>query len=268
MPDNFNKYELAFRAWPILIRCAKKGITISYEDLASKIGTHYRPIRFVLDVIQYYCLDKHYPPLTILVVNKNTGQPGEGFIALGYDSIFSGKKMVFEFNWDDLLNPFQFAGDNTDLKDLVNEVNANPIKSYEVYRKVKVRTIAQEIFRNSLLDAYKSCCAFSGISFPFTLDAAHIIPWSESDETQKINPRNGILLSSIHHRLFDQGYMTIDEEYTIICKKTLLKGKALGMLDNALTVELHNKKMRLPEDPNLWPEREFIKRRNEKLNWK
>jgi hypothetical protein len=73
--------EYAYRAWPILCELAAEESVITYKDLGELIGIPQPRIGRVLSVIQDYCLEAKLPPLTILVVNKATRRPGEGFIA-------------------------------------------------------------------------------------------------------------------------------------------------------------------------------------------
>lgn len=78
---------------------------------------------------------------------------------------------------------------------------------------VKVR-VNQSFFRKAVLAAYGSKCCITGLDIPELLNASHIIPWSK-DETNRVNPRNGICLNAIHDRAFDRGLLTITPEYKI-----------------------------------------------------
>jgi len=46
------------------------------------------------------------------------------------------------------------------------------------------------------------------------LIGAHIIPWAKRKET-RLDPKNGICLSVLYDKLFDKGYITLDENYAI-----------------------------------------------------
>lgn len=46
------------------------------------------------------------------------------------------------------------------------------------------------------------------------LRAGHIIPWYV-DKSNRINPRNGLLLSVLHERAFDAGLITINDDMTV-----------------------------------------------------
>jgi putative restriction endonuclease len=78
---------------------------------------------------------------------------------------------------------------------------------------VKVR-VNQKIFWSSILAAYNNTCCITGIDNPDLLVAGHIVPWS-ADEQNRMNPRNGIAINTLHDRAFELGYVTIIPEYTI-----------------------------------------------------
>jgi HNH endonuclease len=66
--------------------------------------------------------------------------------------------------------------------------------------------IGQGAFRLMVMDAYNRRCAITGEKTLPALDAAHIRPFRDT-ETHEV--RNGILMRSDLHRLFDQGYVTV-----------------------------------------------------------
>lgn len=77
--------ERARSALPILVRQAKAGSTLFYSDLAEELGMpNPRNLNYVLGCIGQTLehLSKKWgikiPPIQALVVNKNTGLPGEG----------------------------------------------------------------------------------------------------------------------------------------------------------------------------------------------
>ncbi|MCL6595772.1 MAG: HNH endonuclease [Firmicutes bacterium] len=69
--------------------------------------------------------------------------------------------------------------------------------------------IGQGAFRVLVADAYERRCAVTGERTLPVLEAAHVRPYSQGGEHAT---RNGILLRSDLHRLFDLGYVTIDPD--------------------------------------------------------
>ena len=107
----------------------------------------------------------------------------------------------------------------------------------------KVR-VGQKFFRAAVLSAYRGRCCISGLSIPSLLIASHIVPW-RSDTRNRVNPRNGLLLSALHDRAFDAGMLTIGDDMTVrvACSPTLMSDKyfseAIG--------RHHGKEIDLPE---------------------
>lgn len=95
------QYQRAANAWPLLTETAASQSKITYADLAQHLGIHPRPIRYVLGVIQDYCLGEKLPPLTILVVSQR-GVPSEGFIAWDVDDLAEGYRLVYGYPWHEL----------------------------------------------------------------------------------------------------------------------------------------------------------------------
>ena len=263
----FNRDLIAIKAWKTLTNNAQKSKLITYEDLAEILKIHHRPIRLILDLIQTYCIDENLPPLTILVVNKSSGLPGAGFTAWDNRDLQRGRMSVNEFDWTKLANPFSYALKGETIESMVDKITTDPNQSEAVYKTVEDRGIKQKIFRDSLLKSYQWKCAFTSFGITSTLDAAHIIPWSQSDIKNKINPRNGILLISYCHRLFDQELITIDENYRIRTNTKELKKYINNIFDASLTTDLDMKEIRLPIDKNLWPDKNLIIKRNKNIDW-
>jgi putative restriction endonuclease len=89
-------------------------------------------------------------------------------------------------------------------------------------RDAAVQTTArlgQGFFRNAVLSAYNYRCCITGLSVPALLIASHIVPWRH-DESNRLNPRNGLALSALHDRAFDLGFITLDEDMSVkVCRK-------------------------------------------------
>ena len=83
----------------------------------------------------------------------------------------------------------------------------------DVVRKVKTRS-KQGFFRNSVLSSYNEKCCISGLNYSKLLVASHILPWSV-DQSNRLNPRNGLCLSVLYDKAFDLGLITISTDYRI-----------------------------------------------------
>ena len=74
--------------------------------------------------------------------------------------------------------------------------------------------IGQNFFRKSVLSAYKYRCCITGLAIPKLLVASHIVPWRD-DPANRLNPSNGLALSTLHDKAFDLGMITINDDMTV-----------------------------------------------------
>lgn len=104
--------------------------------------------------------------------------------------------------------------------------------------------IKQNFFRRAVLSSYRGRCCISGVSESKLLIASHIVPWSQ-DKNSRLNPSNGLCLSSLHDRAFDCGLISIDSNYCILVSDTLKRSKDI-FLQNVL-IPLEGHMIELPE---------------------
>lgn len=120
------------------------------------------------------------------------------------------------------------------------------------FSQVKTR-VGQNFFRKSVLSAYHDQCCISGLSVPKLLVASHIIPW-RVDESNRLNPRNGLCLSMLHDKAFDAGMLTIAEDLTVCVSRRYAK-KDDTFYGSALLV-YDGQPMKMPE--KFVPDSEFL----------
>jgi len=89
----------------------------------------------------------------------------------------------------------------------------------ETQATVQVRR-GQQFFRQAVLTAYDVRCCISGINVPRLLVASHIKPWGRFP-AERLNPRNGLCLSTLHDAAFDVGLITLDEKLNVVLGKRL-----------------------------------------------
>jgi hypothetical protein len=94
----------ALQAWQILISRASASSIITYGDLANIMGTDAHHLDYILTHIQYYCQQSGLPLLNSIVVNQETGLPGEG-ITVKPEQIPLLHMQVFGHNWFDMVPP-------------------------------------------------------------------------------------------------------------------------------------------------------------------
>lgn len=67
-------------------------------------------------------------------------------------------------------------------------------------------------YRNAILDEFPAGCLITKITDERILIASHIKPWVDSNNEEKMSKYNGLLLTPTYDRLFDQGFITFDND--------------------------------------------------------
>lgn len=91
--------ERTIQIWQVLINLAHNRQTITYEKLAEIIGmgTMGVVVTQSLETLMSHCKNNNLPPLTILVVQKHTGIPGQGLTTM--EELNSDRENVFNYEW-------------------------------------------------------------------------------------------------------------------------------------------------------------------------
>ena len=114
----------------------------------------------------------------------------------------------------------------------------------ETTASVRVRR-GQQFFRQTVLNSYGVRCCISGINVPRFLVASHIKPWRKFPQ-ERLNPRNGLCLSSLHDAAFDGGLITLDKKLCLVLSKRLIGYFPQAALEQSF-VPFEGKPIRLPE---------------------
>lgn len=121
-------------------------------------------------------------------------------------------------------------------------------EDFHKYTKLKdvVEREGQGIFRSLISRAYKGACCVTGETTPELIEAAHIQAYRNKDSN---HVQNGVLLRVDFHKLFDNGLMTIDDNYCVELSP-IVKADYYKSFDG--------KKISLPDSPDDWPSKEAL----------
>ena len=122
----------------------------------------------------------------------------------------------------------------------------------------------QDYFRRMILANYGGRCALTGIDIPQLLLASHIIPWADkSHKKERLNPCNGICLSALYDKAFDQGLIsTSPDDYSIVISSVLRENETKEYFDKHFGIMI-GKKLALPTD--YLPNRDFLAYHRDKV---
>lgn len=165
---------------------------------------------------------------------------------------FSDKQQAVQEVWQQSKQISQY--------ELALDRGADPVPQQEAQASyVPARDAA---FRRLVLEAYDYRCAASGWRFTlddwFLVEAAHIVPFSESYND---DPRNGIALSPIYHRLMDKHIIAPGPDYRWHVSKTIDR----RIPDNQALLELDGTPLILPRKQDRIPDEAYLAWRLERL---
>ncbi|MCM3186372.1 HNH endonuclease [Priestia megaterium] len=177
---------------------------VLYEFL--KKGTSTREIEKIIDdlaekdgwqswsIIHFYGFDKYskakFPSLTLKSLRENLN-----------NSFFKD------------LN--EFHNNNLEEGETSPTIIMNENDGKDVFRIIKTRQ-GQQKLRKLLLSNYKSKCALCNISDSRLLITSHIKTWAKSSYEERVDPTNSILFCKIHDGLFENGLISLTDDYEII----------------------------------------------------
>jgi putative restriction endonuclease len=124
------------------------------------------------------------------------------------------KPSEFTFVISSLIEPTTLLDD---IKEHDHEFNS--LNSTEKDSIIKSR-IGQGQFRKDLIKKW-GACSVTSLSNTALLRASHIKPWSESNNVERLDPENGLLLHPSLDHLFDSGLISFDYHGKIIISNKL-----------------------------------------------
>jgi putative restriction endonuclease len=118
--------------------------------------------------------------------------------------------------------------------------------------------LGQGTFRIMVTDAYQRRCAVTRERTLPALEAVHIRRYNDSGPH---DVRNGLLLRSDIHKLFDTGYVTISSDYHFEVSRRIKEEFENGRDYYAL----HGKPIQLPGSKSYWPDSNYVSWHNENI---
>ena len=92
----------------------------------------------------------------------------------------------------------------------------------EEYQVTVSQPIRHIFFRSTILNNFDGQCCISGLAEPQLLIASHIVSWKEAPD-KRLSPHNGLCLSALYDRAFDQHLLTLNDKLEVMISPKLLK---------------------------------------------
>jgi len=146
------------------------------------------------------------------------------------------------------LEAFHYRQSLIELRETAEDFNKRVLQSDK-----KVR---DQGFRKAIVFLYEHRCALCGIRMltpegHTVVEAAHIIPWNESQDDR---PTNGLCLCRLCHWSFDEGLMSVGERYEVLVSKRV----RLDTNNPGHMLTLSDRPIFKPLETKLWPAQENL----------
>ena len=92
---------------------------------------------------------------------------------------------------------------------------ATTVRDGKTREALTTSRVGQGQFRKDVL-ADCGRCPITLIADERLLIASHIKPWVDSNDSEKLDPKNGLMLSPTYDRLFDQGFISFTDDREVI----------------------------------------------------
>ncbi|MEW6083599.1 MAG: HNH endonuclease [Chloroflexota bacterium] len=158
--------------------------------------------------------------------------------------------LTFKVAVDDALPAYEYS--STNITRQIAEVS--DARHAYLTSTVKVR-LQQRNFREKVLDAYRSQCAFCRLKHRELLDAAHIIP--DNLPEGKSTVQNGLSLCKLHHAAYDSFIIGVTPDFIIHIREDVLEEEDGPVLQHGLK-GLHKTKLILPSLKSNYPNRDAL----------
>lgn len=176
-------------------------------DFRYRLTTPFRPKDYMDELIDL--LPSKYSPI------QNNGN-GNQACYLAIISQALGQRLLQLCHADDILDEVQ----NTEVVNDIENINrSNNIDETEKKRLIDAR-IGQGDFRKRVLKLYPKC-PVTDISLTCVLRASHIRPWRKSNNKERLDAFNGIMLAAHVDALFDKGYISFTDDGSILISQLL-----------------------------------------------
>ena len=111
-----------------------------------------------------------------------------------------------------------------------SHLRARLTKPSKTERVTKViQRVGQEYHRQQMIKRWGGKCPVTGCSILPILKSSHIVPWSESNNDERLDVNNGILLSPDVDALFDRHLLSFEDNGSMILSSKVTESEVLAL---------------------------------------
>ena len=150
------------------------------------------------------------------------------------------------------INSIDVKSDSLELVKSHINLNHQNEEVEDRYSNVKTRGPEQKVFSDNVKIIYNNQCCITGIKTRSLLQGCHISPWGK-DKKNRQNLNNGLCLSLILHKCYDEGIITIDQDYKVLLSTKIDDDELFSYL-----FPYNRKKIKLPIKREFYPDKKLL----------
>ena len=125
-----------------------------------------------------------------------------------------------DFLYDTWGNPKSRFRDSTLAEDINTIISSTATDPTTMQAQVTVR-LGQGEFGSVVREFWNHRCSVTGSITMAALEASHIKPWADSNDNERLDPNNGLLLTANLHKLFDAGLISFEDSGKMLVSSKL-----------------------------------------------
>ena len=99
--------------------------------------------------------------------------------------------------------------------------------------------VGQGKYRRKLIAKFQGKCAITKTNIEEILIASHIVPWRLSNDKERLDEDNGILLSPLYDALFDKHLISFQDDGTILISKSIKEKELISLINKNAKIEVN-----------------------------
>jgi hypothetical protein len=167
--------------------------------------------------------------------DKKTSKPVHLIFEAGqFDELTENESLLKIYQWRPKFSGMERSQKNAFTSKVSEKRKRIFKKPNETERRGLITSrVGQGYYRQEILEKWSGKCPVTGCNIQEILISSHIVSWSESDDQERLDPENGILLSPNVDALFDRHLISFSDEGNIIISRKLNKEllKQLGLIE-------------------------------------
>jgi len=96
-----------------------------------------------------------------------------------------------------------------------------PVVENEIQKQIRYARYGQGKYREAMLEDCMYICPITMINDERLLIASHAKPYAVSTDEEKVDPKNGFILSALMDKLFDRGFITFSDDKHLILSQQI-----------------------------------------------